>query len=122
MDRPEYEFQGVHDPVLPRLSVGARAYSAFWNVNANNRISFAADGQMILSFNTTFFVEDWIDAPGLARWPELRTMVPYFDRQNGKSWRAAMLAAIELATGARLTEEWIEEERSYLTSQEPTAD
>ncbi|GAA3520111.1 hypothetical protein FHR32_003738 [Streptosporangium album] len=108
--------------MLPRLSVGARAYSAFWNVNANNRISFAADGQMILSFNTTFFVEDWIDAPGLARWPELRTMVPYFDRQNGKSWRAAMLAAIELATGARLTEEWIEEERSYLTSQEPTAD
>nr|WP_278249082.1 DUF6461 domain-containing protein [Streptosporangium minutum] len=112
-------FRGVHDPVLPRLSVGGRAYSAFWNVNANNRISCAVDGEMVLSFDTTF-IEDWIEEPGLARWPELRAMVPYFDWQNGQSWRAAMLTVIELATGARLTEGWTEEERSYLTSQEAT--
>lgn len=114
-------FKGVHAPTLPRLSTNARAYSAFWNVNANNRISFAADGEMILTFDT-MFVEDWIDLPNLARWPELRTMVPYFDWQNGKSWRAAMLAAIELTTGARLSEEWVEQERPYLISQEPVAD
>jgi hypothetical protein len=107
--------------VLPRLSIDGRAYSAFWNVNTNNRISFAADGEMVLSFDTTF-IEEWIDHRGLTRWPELRTMAPYFDWQNGKSWQAAMLAAIELATGARLIEEWIEEERSYLTSPELTMD
>ncbi|WP_030455331.1 DUF6461 domain-containing protein [Herbidospora cretacea] len=114
-------FKGVHDPVLPRLSVGGRAYSAYWNVNANNRLSFAADGEMVLSFDG-MYIEEVIDQPELSRWPELLTMAPKFNWRKGQSWRAAMLSAIEMATGARLTEEWVTAGRSFLTSPEITLD
>ncbi|GLX96555.1 DUF6461 domain-containing protein [Herbidospora sp. NBRC 101105] len=111
-------FKGVYDPVLPRLSVGGRAYSAYWNVNGTNRLSFAADGEMVLSFDSMYFDESM----DLSRWPELLTMAPDFDWRKGKSWRAAMLAAIEMATGARLTEEWVGAGRSFLTSPEAVLD
>ncbi|TKK90443.1 hypothetical protein FDA94_05440 [Herbidospora galbida] len=112
-------FKGVYDPVLPRLSAGGRAYSAYWNVNGNNRLSFAADGEMVLSFDAMFVEES---RPDLARWPELLTQLPHFDWEKGESWRAAMLAAIDLATGARLTKEWIGAGWSFLTSPETTLD
>ncbi|MFI7440890.1 hypothetical protein [Nonomuraea indica] len=31
--------------------MGGRAYSAYWNVNGTNRMGFAADGEMVFSFD-----------------------------------------------------------------------
>ncbi|MEV6867676.1 DUF6461 domain-containing protein [Streptosporangium subroseum] len=114
-------FHGVYPPVLPRLSVGARAYSVYWNVNANNHIGFAADGEMLLMVDA-MYPERWTHEPNLARWPELMAMAPHFRWRKGKSWRAAALATIELTTGARLSLEWLDRERPYLTSQDPAVD
>lgn len=106
-------FQGVYPPVLPRLSAGGRAYSAYWNVNATNSIGFAVDGEMALSFDG-MYAEEATGLSGWDRWPEVQAVLPYFDWENGESWRAAALTAIELATGVRLSEEWVNEAPSFL--------
>ncbi|MFD0883177.1 hypothetical protein ACFQ08_01175 [Streptosporangium algeriense] len=49
-------------------------------------------------------------------------MTPHFKWRNGKSWRAAALATVELTTGARLSLDWFDRERPYLTSQDPVLD
>ncbi|MEU3167317.1 DUF6461 domain-containing protein [Streptosporangium sp. NPDC006930] len=114
-------YHGVHPPTLSRLSVGARAYSVYWNVNANNSVAFAADGELLLMVDA-MYPEAWAQEPNLARWPELAVMAPHFKWRNGKSWRAAALATIELTTGARLSLDWFDQERPYLTSQDPASD
>ncbi|WP_433248731.1 DUF6461 domain-containing protein [Streptosporangium sp. CA-135522] len=115
------DFRGVHPSVLSRLSTDARAYSVYWNVNANNRVAFAADGELLLTVDA-MYPEAWAHEPNLARWPELAIMAPHFKWKNGKSWRATALATVELTTGARLSLEWLEQEHPYLTSQGPMAD
>ncbi|MGW0807542.1 hypothetical protein [Nonomuraea sp. NPDC002799] len=107
-------FQCVYPPVLPRLSEDGRAYSVYWNVNGTNRIGFAAGGEMVLSFDG-MDVRDAAGRPGWERWPQLGELLPYFDWRHGGSWRAAALTAIELATGARLSMEWLTRARSCLT-------
>ncbi|MFE3455407.1 DUF6461 domain-containing protein [Nonomuraea sp. NPDC059194] len=107
-------FQGVYPPVLPRLSVGGRAYSAYWNVNATNSVGFAVDGEMVLSFNA-MYAEEAMGLPGWERWPQVQAVLPYFDWERGESCWAAALTAIELATGVRLSEEWVAEAPSFLT-------
>ncbi|MGN9787996.1 DUF6461 domain-containing protein [Nonomuraea sp. ZG12] len=114
-------FHGVYPPVLPRLSTGARAYSVYWNVNASNHIGFAAGGEMLLMVDA-MYPERWGHESNLARWPELMAMAPHFRWKRGKSWRAAALATIELTTGARLSLEWLDQERPYLTCQDPVVD
>ncbi|MED7928166.1 DUF6461 domain-containing protein [Nonomuraea sp. LP-02] len=114
-------FHGVHPPALQRLSVGARAYSVYWNVNANNRIGFAADGEMLLMVDA-MYPEEWVHRANLARWPELTVMAPHFRWRRGKSWKAAALATVELTTGARLSFEWLEQERPYLACLDPGVD
>ncbi|MGN9787027.1 DUF6461 domain-containing protein [Nonomuraea sp. ZG12] len=106
-------FQCVDSPVLPRLSVGGRAYSAYWNVNATNRLGFAADGEMVLSFNA-MYAEEAVGLPGWDRWPQVQAILPYFDWKRGESCWAAALTVIELATGVRLSEEWVNEAPSFL--------
>ncbi|GAA2214421.1 hypothetical protein GCM10009850_098860 [Nonomuraea monospora] len=117
----EYGFHGAFPPVLPRLSVGARAYSVYWNANAGNHIAFAADGEMLLAVDA-MYPERWVHEPNVGRWPELTAMAPHFRWRNGKSWRAAALATIELTTGSRLSQDWLEQERSHLTSRDPVVD
>ncbi|MGW4641777.1 DUF6461 domain-containing protein [Sphaerisporangium sp. NPDC004334] len=119
-----FEYNGFHSvcpPVLPRLSAGGRAYSVYWNVNATNHVGFAADGEMLLMLDA-MYPERWVHEPNLSRWPELMAMAPHFRWRRGKSWRAAALATIELTTGARLSLEWLEQERPYLTCHDPVAD
>lgn len=111
-------FHGVRSPVLPRLSAGGRAYSVRWNVNANNRIGFAADGEMVLTVDA-MYPERWAHKADLAWWPELTAMASHFRWRKGKSWRVAALATVELTTGARLGLEWIEQERPYIAGQGP---
>ncbi|MET9341514.1 DUF6461 domain-containing protein [Nonomuraea sp. NPDC003804] len=107
-------FQGVYPPVLPRLSVGGRAYSAYWNVNGTNSVGFAADGEMVLSFNA-IYAEEAMGLPGWERWPQVQAVLPLFEWKKGESWRAAALTAVELATGVRLSEEWVGEAPFFLT-------
>ncbi|MFI6476380.1 DUF6461 domain-containing protein [Nonomuraea sp. NPDC050663] len=106
-------FRGVYPPVLPRLSSGGRAYSAYWNVNAVNSIGFAADGEMVLSFNA-LYAEEAMGLPGWARWPQVQAVLPYFDWEKGENCWAAALTAIELATGVRLSEGWTSEAPYFL--------
>ncbi|MGI5284310.1 DUF6461 domain-containing protein [Nonomuraea polychroma] len=77
-------FQSVYPPVLPRLSVGGRAYSAYWNVNATNCIGFAVDGEMVLSFNA-MYAEEAVGLPGWDRWPQVQAVLHYFDWRNGRA-------------------------------------
>ncbi|MFI6899706.1 hypothetical protein ACIBKY_00525 [Nonomuraea sp. NPDC050394] len=107
-------FRSVYPPVLPRLSMGGRAYSAYWNVNRTNSVGFAVDGEMVLSFDA-MYAEEARRLPGWERWPQVGEILPYFDWRKGESCWAAALTAIELATDVRLGEEWIAEASSFIT-------
>src|SRR5205085_11732091 len=43
-------FQGALRPVLERLSRGARAHSAYWNINALSALGCAAFGHLLVTF------------------------------------------------------------------------
>ncbi len=127
----EWDHLGTSPAVLRRLSTGARVYSAWWNVNANNRLSFAAGGEHLLAIDALFPGRQE-DHAGLPRWPELRAMTDFFvelplvdldededdDDLNDRvdyDWQVAFLAVIDHTTGARLTGEWLERPHPYVT-------
>ncbi|MEV4577113.1 DUF6461 domain-containing protein [Nonomuraea jabiensis] len=135
----EWGHLGASRAVLRRLSEGARVYSAWWNVNANNLLSFAAGGELILAIDALFPGRREHHA-GLARWPELQAMTDFFaapasedpdeeeeededdlDDRADYDWRAACLALIDRTTGARLTGEWLEQPHPYVTVRMPDA-
>ncbi|MGV9324095.1 DUF6461 domain-containing protein [Streptosporangium sandarakinum] len=133
----EWDYLGTEPVVLRRLSAGARVYSAWWNVNANNLLSFAAGGEHLLAIDA-FFPGSREDHAGLARWPELLAMTDFFaepapedpgededeDDLDGRAdhdWRTAFLAVIDHTTGARLTREWLEQPHPYVTVRMPDA-
>ncbi|MGP4102071.1 DUF6461 domain-containing protein [Nonomuraea sp. KM90] len=120
----EIDYLGSVPSVLQRLSQGARAYSAWWNVNLHNRLSFAAGGELILAIDA-FFPGTSEDYPGIGQWPELQAMTDFFvefeERDEDYDWIAAWLAVIEQTTGARLTSEWLEQAHPYITVRMPDA-
>ncbi|WP_031161692.1 DUF6461 domain-containing protein [Streptosporangium roseum] len=133
----EWDYLGTSPTVLQRLSQGARVYSAWWNVNANNLLSFAAGGEHVLAIDALFPGQQE-DHAGLARWPELQAMTDFFaepapedldededeDDLDGRAdydWRAAFLAVIDRTTGARLTGEWLKQPHPYVTVRMPDA-
>nr|WP_260407838.1 DUF6461 domain-containing protein [Planomonospora venezuelensis] len=131
----EWDYLGTEPVVLRRLSAGARVYSAWWNVNANNRLSFAAGGEHLLAIDGMFPGQKEHHAH-LARWPELQAMTDFFadpppedldededdddlgDRAD-YDWQAAFLAVIDRTTGARLTGEWLERPHPCVTVRVP---
>ncbi|MEU8402850.1 DUF6461 domain-containing protein [Nonomuraea sp. NPDC048892] len=133
----EWDYLGANPAVLRRLSEGARVHSAWWNVNANNLLGFAARGEHVLAINARFPGRQEHHA-GLARWPELQVMEDFFaapapedpdeeededdlDDRADYDWRAACLAVIDRSTGARLTGEWLEQPHPYVTVRMPDA-
>ncbi|WP_125634673.1 DUF6461 domain-containing protein [Nonomuraea sp. WAC 01424] len=120
----EDDFLGSTPAVLRRLSEGARVYSAWWNVNAHNRLSFASSGELVLAIDA-FGPGRPEDHPGIGQWPELRAMTDFFvdfeERGEDYDWQAAMLAVIDQTTGARLTSEWLEQPHPYVTVRMPDA-
>lgn len=130
-----FEWGCASPAVLRRLSAGARVYSVWWNVNANNLLSFVAGGEPVLAIDALFpgQREDYF---GLDRWPELQDMTDFFaapapededededdlNHRAGYDWRAACLAVIDRTTGARLTREWLEQPHPYVTVRMPDA-
>jgi hypothetical protein len=120
----ESDHLGSSPAVLQRLSRGARAYSAWWNVNYHNRLSFAVGGELILQIDA-FFPGRPEDCAGIGRWPELQAMTDFFvefeERDEDYDWQAAWLAVIDQTTGARLTSEWLEQAHPYATVRLPDA-
>lgn len=109
--------------VLRRLSLDARVYNAWWNVNSVNRLSLAVDGEILLMIDGLFPGRP-ADHPNLVWWPELTAMSGFFldhedsdflGRDDDCNWRAGFLAAIELATGVRLDRGWLDTEHPYVT-------
>ncbi|MFI9592599.1 hypothetical protein [Nonomuraea sp. NPDC052265] len=94
----EWDRLGTDPAVLRRLSEGARVYSAWWNVNANNLLSFAAGGEHLLAIDALFPGRQENHA-GLERWPELQAMTDFFTAPH-PSFETALrphrlLAAVE---------------------------
>jgi hypothetical protein len=97
-------FQGSRPEVLRRLSAASgQAYNAFWNIELDNSFSYAAAGQVVTEFDGGYPVRrsgsdpDALEAEREPLWAA------------GGSWRAAMLALVEIRTGVRLDESWFEQ-------------
>jgi hypothetical protein len=89
------DYQGSRPEVLRRLSDGARVHSAFWNVNAVSRLSYAVYGKVLASFEALPPPED----PG----PLDGDLDDLF---TGDDWQAALLAVVERRTGVVL-DDWV---------------
>lgn len=117
---------GSSSGALRRLASNARVYSAWWNVNSVNRLSLVVDSEVLLSIDG-LFPGDPEDHPNLTWWPELAAMSEFFDfededwtgRDDGWSWKAGFLTAVELATGVRLDRQWLDTEHPYLVFRGP---
>src|SRR5207248_3946963 len=90
------DYQGSRTEVLRRLSDGARVHSAFWNVNAVNRLSYAVYGKVLASFEAFPFSADPGPLDG-----------DLGDLAAGGDWKAAMLAVVERRTGVVLEDGWL---------------
>ncbi|MGW4461857.1 DUF6461 domain-containing protein [Micromonospora sp. NPDC004704] len=94
------EYNGWHGsagPVLTRASAGGRAASMFWNVNAVTRLSFAEDGEVLLS------VEPFgdLDAP-----PQVAATLADLDFADHHRRKPLMgLVAVQRFTGHGITAE-----------------
>ncbi|WP_169947954.1 DUF6461 domain-containing protein [Microbispora sp. H11081] len=112
-------FLGSLPEVLRRLSRDGRACGVYWNVEGNNRLSYAADGRVLVSLDA-MFSEEWDDDDFAVLEPELRVMTELV-AENEDDWQAAAMTVVELVTGVRLTTEWLSGEHPYLTFQWPVA-
>jgi hypothetical protein len=92
------DYQGSRTEVLRRLSDGARVHSAFWNVNALSRLSYAVYGKVLASFEALALPEDTGPLDG-----DLDDLVA------GGDWKAGMLAVVERRTGVALEDGWLTE-------------
>ncbi|MEU7752816.1 DUF6461 domain-containing protein [Micromonospora sp. NPDC049171] len=90
-------FQGARPEVLRAFSVDAEVRSAWWNVNAVTRFSFATQGELITAMEAGWtrggVRPDALDAELADRYGAMRTP---------SLWVAGMLAAVERRTGIRL--------------------
>lgn len=114
----EYDYLGSSAAVLKRLSHQAHVYSAWWNVNADNQLSFAANAELLLTLDA-LFPGSPDHHPALSHWPELEAtrdiFIEFDKRAHDYDWRAACLALIEQTTGARLTSEWLDQAHPCIT-------
>ena len=103
-------FLGSQRGVMAQLSGGGRAHSAFWNVNGDNQLVYAADGRVVTEMDGQF-PEDRAGENPAALDDDIADL---FDVVGGTGaagdWQAAMLAVIERRTGVALTARWLAEE------------
>ncbi|MEU6411848.1 DUF6461 domain-containing protein [Microbispora sp. NPDC046933] len=112
-------FLGSLPEVLRRLSRDGRVCGVYWNVEGDNKLSYAADGRVLVSLDA-MFSEEWDDDDFAALEPELRVMTGLL-AEDEDEWQAAAMTVVELVTGVRLTGEWLSGAHPYLTFQWPVA-
>ncbi|AQZ64634.1 unnamed protein product [[Actinomadura] parvosata subsp. kistnae] len=102
---------------LSRVSAGGRACGVYWDVDGNNRLTFAAGGRIVLSVDA-MEPEDRDGevtaevAPGVAA---LEGVVAADDEE----WQQGALVAVELYTGVRLTSQWLGSPHPYAVLARP---
>jgi hypothetical protein len=89
-------YQGADEGVLRRASIGGRAASMFWNVNAVTRLSFAEAGQVLTSFEPLRNV----DAD-----PEVAAALDGLDFEDYRDTIGKGLVAVRRFTGHGITAE-----------------
>jgi hypothetical protein len=90
-------FRGTDEDVLERLSREGRAASAFWNVNAVTRLSFARDGEELASF------EPDEDEPFPSDDPEVLAALDGLDFADYRHQTAKLVTAVARFTGHVVT-------------------
>ncbi|MFD8500402.1 DUF6461 domain-containing protein [Amycolatopsis sp. NPDC059657] len=91
-------FQGAQPQVLSRLSEGTVAASVYWNVNLDNAIGLAHDGEALAEF-------DFVTGAGVPA-PELAPFLAELDFEDAELMCAAALACLERVSGVRLDAHW----------------
>lgn len=97
-------WQGSRPEVLRRVSAGSRAVSAYWNVNAVTRFSYASAGRMLTAFEAMSPGRRDGDDPDSLQ--ELSAGLPW---ESGE-WVPLMLALMARVTGIKAVPEWLDEE------------
>jgi hypothetical protein len=64
------DYLGAMPAVLRRLSEGARVYSAWWDVNAHDRLSFAVGGELVLTIDALAVIDQTTGARLTSEWLE----------------------------------------------------
>jgi hypothetical protein len=107
-------FQASRPEVLRRLT-GAHweAHSAYWNIESDNSFSYASLGEVVTQFDGGYPVQRSGSAPDA-----LEGQQEPLWAVAGESWRAAMLALMELRTGVRLDASWFEQPHLTLLTPE----
>jgi len=96
-------FQGARSEVLRALSIDAKVHSAWWNVNAVTRFSFARQGELITAMEA-----GWPRAGVRPNALDAELADLYDAMRTPGLWVAGMLTAVELRTGIRLDREWFD--------------
>jgi hypothetical protein len=91
----ENGYLGTNAAVLERLSRNGKAASAFWNVNAVTRLSFARDGEVLASFEP---------GPCPGDDPEVRAAFDALDLADPRHRDAKLVTAAALFAGRAVTE------------------
>ncbi|WP_424533134.1 DUF6461 domain-containing protein [Sphaerisporangium viridialbum] len=113
-------FLGSLPQVLERLSADGRVCSIYWDVDGNNRLSYAVNGRVLVAVDAMEPEESVVDQyPALAA--ELQTLAEAVAADE-EDWQAAAMAVVEIVTGIRLTREWLGEPHTYVTIRWPLAE
>ncbi|MGH3280904.1 MAG: DUF6461 domain-containing protein [Trebonia sp.] len=94
-------WQGSRTEVLRRVCEETRAVSAFWNVNAVTRFSYAADGRLLTGFDA--LTPEWRDGDDPDCLEETRDGLPWQDDRRV----ALVLALAARVTGQQVSPEWL---------------
>ncbi|GLX10839.1 DUF6461 domain-containing protein [Microbispora sp. NBRC 16548] len=112
-------FLGSLPEVLRRLSRDGRVCGVYWNVEGGNKLSYAADGRVLVDLDALFW-DEWAGDDFAVLEPELRAMTELLS-EDEDDWQAAAMTVVELVTGVRLTGEWLTEAHPYVTFRWPVA-
>ncbi|MEV5745006.1 DUF6461 domain-containing protein [Microbispora rosea] len=112
-------FLGSLPEVLRRLSRDGRVCGVYWNVEGDNRLSYAAEGRVLVNLDAMFW-DEWTGDDFAVLEPELRAMTDLLAGDED-DWQAAAMTVVELVTGVRLTAEWLSGAHPYLTFRWPLA-
>jgi hypothetical protein len=113
-------FQGVRTEVLGPLSADGRALSIFWNVELDSSVRYAADGQIVTSFNLVDVERRTGTDP--AALDEVLREVALHGGLPVRERKARALALGEKISGRPLTPHWLRSPQLVFTIKDPLPD